>query len=227
MLRTDEMGQLPAFDRTDVLDAFLEAARFAGDALGAEEVERLWLTPSALAQMSVGDLAGHILLVMRRVSQHIDSDRHLVPGSTAADLAPSLWAWLRVAGPEDLDRPEHRQVRSDSAFVAAWGCQAVRASFRRYYERVASVLPEACPAIAKVGDHTLPFSSYLATRIVELLVHCDDLCYSISIQMAPPTGAVEVALQALVPAACSLYGDLAVIRTLARPDRAPSTISVF
>lgn len=54
---------------------------------------------------------------------------------------------------------------------------------------VAGLLEGGFPPDLNVSGHCLPFSSYLATRVVELIVHTDDLVCSVGLSATPPSQA--------------------------------------
>ena len=63
---------------------------------------------------------------------------------------------------------------------------------------------------------------YLRTRVVELVVHADDLAASVGVApMAPRPETGKIAIDALVDVARIRHGDLAVLRALARRERDP------
>jgi hypothetical protein len=66
--------------------------------------------------------------------------------------------------------------------------------------------------------------AFVGTRIVELVVHTDDLAVSVGVEPPEPSeGAASVALAAMLAAARSNSGDLAVLRALARRERATTS----
>ena len=73
------------------------------------------------------------------------------------------------------------------------------------------------------------FADYLRSRLVEVLVHTDDLATSVGIDAGPPPpSAVDVALAFLLEAARRDHGDLAVLRAFTRCERvAPWIPSVY
>ena len=75
----------------------------------------------------------------------------------------------------------------------------------------------------------MDFEGYLATRIVELLVHADDLRVSVGLLPASlPADAATIAIGTLVDAARLVHGDLEVLRALTRSERTkPATLSVY
>jgi hypothetical protein len=204
---------------------FIEAAHGAGAVIGSPLVGAAWDGPSALAQMTVGALAGHLLLIVRRVGQHLDEEEPAPDGIRS----PETFTWLRVEEGEDLARAEHRAVRADADRVAQWGWGAVRTGYAERLEKVAARLEADGRRAVRVGDAVMDFDFYLVTRIVELLVHTDDIAASVGIAPPiPPAGAMTLVLPVLVDAARSIHGDHAVLRSLSRRERAEgSAPSVF
>jgi hypothetical protein len=195
--------------------AFLEAARCAGDVIASPVVGAKWDDPSALTAMTVGAVAGHVFLVLRRVDQHLDEP----DGSLVERRPAATYAWLRVADPQDLDRLEHRTVRADGAHGARWGWEAVRDAFEQRTEKLAARLTGPCPKDVTLTSGVMDFEAYLATRIVELLVHADDLAVSVAAPFDLPENASAIAVETLVGAARSLHGDLEMVRSLTRRER--------
>ena len=225
-----------SFPEAPTVEAFLEASLYAGSVLASDAVRLAWADPSALEMMTVGDIGGHMFLVVRRVGKRLES-AHEADGQAHASgqaHAPGRprsgqagWAWTPVHTTADLELPEHRQVRTDGAHVAAWGWEEVHNAYNARVRYVGELLHLGLPAATGVAGHDLPFSAYLATRVVELVVHTDDLICSVGLGGTPPNLALTTALDALVDGSRSVHGDLAVLRALSRPERAPGHISVF
>ena len=75
---------------------------------------------------------------------------------------------------------------------------------------------------------SLLVEDFLLTRMLEIVVHTDDLAASIGGEPAGlPEGATDPVLALLLAMAREQYGDQAVLRALARNERAPSSISVL
>ncbi len=208
-----------------IVAAFIRAARVAGAVVASPEVAAAWERDSALEKMTVGSVAGHLFLVVRRVDKHLDEPEPTRPPVRALDR----YAWLRVEGAEDLDREDHRVVRDDGAHVSRWGPHDVATAYIDRVDRVAARLATRCPAVVAVGELVVDFREYLSTRIVELLVHADDLAVSVGIEPSDlPTDAATIALELLLDSSRALHGDLAVLRALTRPERTrPPVPSVF
>jgi len=226
-----------SFPEPPTVEAFLEASLYAGSVLASDAVRLAWADPSAVEMMTVGDIGGHMFLVVRRVGKRLESALEAGGQDPAHGQAPAGrqapapgradWAWAPVNTTADLELPEHRQVRMDGAHVAAWGWEEVHNAYNARVRHVGEVLRLGLPATTGVAGHDLPFSAYLATRVVELVVHTDDLICSVGLASAPPHLALTTALDALVDGSRSVHGDLAVLRALSRPERVTGQISVF
>jgi len=75
---------------------------------------------------------------------------------------------------------------------------------------------------------SLTFEDFLVTRMMEIVVHSDDL--AVSLDREPPTwpaGVLEPVLSLLTGVAVMRHGQAAVVRTLSRAERAPGVIAAF
>ncbi|MDA8044377.1 MAG: hypothetical protein M0Z30_03930 [Actinomycetota bacterium] len=212
------------------IEAFIEAAKQVSHLIASDQVAAAWRQPSAVDLMTVGALAGHLLLIVRRVGKRAEvaaavGSVGFEPGNSAG--AGLGWTWLRVENPTDLDQPTHRQVRHEADIVARWGWAAVRDSYSERVKQVEALLHRSSLRSTEVAGTSLTFSAYLATRVVELLVHADDLACSVGLESPAPAAGMDVAIQTMVDAARSIHGDLPVLRHLTRRERAAASISVF
>jgi hypothetical protein len=167
--------------------------------------------------MDVGSVAGHLFLVVRRVGKHLEEAKPL-PAPKAAGPRPIA---VRVATDNDLDSELHRVVRADGVHVAAWGWEAVAAAYAERLVRVQSLLERGVPEAIAFGGEPMPFGNYLGSRVVEVLVHAEDLALSAGMERPdPPSHAVDVACAFLLREARRAYGDWAVLAAFTRPGRA-------
>jgi hypothetical protein len=206
--------------------AFLDAARYAGAVVASPAIGKAWHGTSALERMTVGSVAGHTFLVLRRVALHLDAPA----GDAGTSLAISQFQWLRVESEADLDAPEHRRVREDGDHVAAWGWEDVCAAYAARLEGLRGRLADPVPETVLLGERTMALDAYLGTRIVELLTHADDLAVSVGLTLDPlPEAAAGIAIGTVASGARRLHGDLQVLRTFVRPARTagryPSVLS--
>jgi len=174
--------------------------------------------------MSVGALARHL------VSQWFNAVRLLsAPAGDAPITARQHYeraAWVH-SGPDD---DANVDIRQGSEELAAEGPEAMRAL-------VATLAPELSDVLARPRDGSvlIPWQGwslsehdFLVTRLMEIVVHSDDLAASIGVVTPEfPPEALAPVLDLLTGLAVRRHGSTAVVRTLARPQRAPAAISAF
>ena len=200
----------------DALPAFLDAAATATGLLARPELAMHWDAGSVLAEFGVAALAGHLLRGMTTVEGYLagpePDEAGLSAGSYFATIIRSV----------DIDAPANQAVRLRGAETAAGGPLALaedaRAALARLPAELAGVPSGRRLRVA--GGLVLTLAEYLRTRVVELVVHSDDLALSIGVDLTPPEPATcQVAIGTLVDVARIRHGDLAVLRALARRER--------
>jgi hypothetical protein len=152
---------------------YLEGAHVVVAAIGAPAVAAAWDAPSVLAGQSVGSLAGHLARgAVWLVGEYLDQD----PPTSATFDSPDAYFAAMV---DTLDFAAHQAIRDRGAAVAAAGWASVAADAR---VRLAALAPRL---LAEPSDRLLPVASgamrlddYLPTRIIEQVVHLDDLARS-------------------------------------------------
>jgi hypothetical protein len=74
----------------------------------------------------------------------------------------------------------------------------------------------------------LPTDDYLTTRMMEMVVHGDDLAASVGVDTPTyPDDVARPVLDLLTGVAVRRHGLTDVVRALSRPQRAPRSISAF
>ncbi len=217
------MSPQGASGRTD----FIIAAESAVDLIGRVEVVQRWDDPSALPEMTVGGLAMHL------GDQILPVHAAVTAGTNVTDEEPVslLEHYERVAWARSgIDDPSNVTIREGAEESAARGHDALSASLddalrdiRTAFETL--VLP---PAISMPWwDWSLSFDDYLVGRVMEIVVHNDDL--AVSVETPPPVLPEPVlgpVLALLVGVSLRRHGQAAVVRALSRSERA-SGISAF
>ncbi|HEV2757418.1 MAG TPA: maleylpyruvate isomerase N-terminal domain-containing protein [Actinomycetota bacterium] len=196
--------------------AFLDAARVAADLIAAPEVERAWDGPSALREFTVRGLSGHLLRATTSVEAYLNRREPEGEPVSAAEY------YVQAVGEPDVDSELHRAVRQRGEEQAAGGYESVRDEAHRMIDRLEARL-DAEPPDRKVEAFkgiVLRLDDYLVTRLIELVVHIDDLAVSVGLPVpALPPEATWPAIDALVETARLKHGDTAVLRALARRER--------
>ena len=201
---------------TPIRRAFLEAGAAAATLLGRPEVEDSWAGPSALPELTVRGLAGHLLRATGSVEAYLDRPEPDGEPVGAAEY------YVQAVDEPDIHSDVHRAIRQRGEDEAAAGLDAVRARSQELLERLSARL-ENEPPDRKVRAYkgvVLRIDDYLVTRLIELTVHVDDLAVSVGLPPPElPAEATRLAIDALVEAARIKHGDLAVLRALTRRER--------
>lgn len=200
----------------NVRSTFLETGRVAADLLARPEVEAAWDSPSALPEFTVRGLAGHLLRATGSVVAYLDRPEPSGEPVTAAEY------YAQAVDEPDITSEIHRAIRQRGEEEAAGGFASVRGRSYELLETLRTRL-EAEPPDRKVEAYkgiVLTIDEYLVTRLIELVVHVDDL--SVSAGVPPPElppEALQVSIDTLVEVARLKHGHLAVLRALARRER--------
>lgn len=204
---------------------FLSVAAAAEELLGSPEVAERWDEPSALEGYSVGGLAGHLARAVLTVQRYLEQPAP-DPEAARTDAAGYL---VRVLGDHDpVTSPFHGKVRERGEEEAAGGPAALVERYRAARQELDAHLPEepTARAVTVLDGVVLPLGEYLETRLVELVVHLDDL--AVSLGMDGPPGVSDEAFEAvavvLSRVAARRVGSLATVRSLARRERQPDPV---
>ena len=181
-----------------------------------EVIARKWDEPSALDKFSIRGLAGHLVRATTSVTAYLDRGP-----ATGDPLTPAEYYARAVAEP-DIDSDLHRAIRHRGEKEAEHGHAALLQRLDDNIARLREDLerePES--RLMRVHlDMVLRLDDYLVTRIIELVVHIDDLAVSVDIPTPDLSEvAYDVAIDALVAVGRVKHGDLAVLRALSRRER--------
>jgi hypothetical protein len=206
--------------------AYPEAASQAVVLLGAPEVADAWEEPSALAEMTVGALAGHLAYQIFSVSAGLDE-----PASEVAPI-PLLEHYARAAWlGAPLDTEVNVGIRTRGASIASGGPESLS-------ERASTALAQQRTKLAGLSGGQAVFlpqtgwalnlADFLTTRMLELAVHADDLAVSVGLATPElPDAAFDPVLILLARLAARRHGQVALLRALARAERAPAAINAI
>lgn len=205
-----------------VIEAFLRAADCAEIGVNRPEVADRWSEPSVLDGHSIGSLAAHLARAVFTVQRYLDAPAGVGESTVAAGY---LVAVLGDADPIDSDL--HRGVRERANDEAAAGHADLRARFARARHDLAMTLPtcDLQQPITVLDGIVLPLEEYLRSRIVELVVHLDDLYLSLGAESPDDLGdAFDIAAAVLAQVAVRRAGPWETLRALARRERHPAAI---
>jgi mycothiol maleylpyruvate isomerase-like protein len=205
----------------DALTAFLDAAAMAVRLLELPEVAGHWNQASVLREFSVAGLAGHLFRGMSTVERYLDEPEPSEAGISAAGISAASY-FDTVIRSADVSDPANQAIRARGEEAAAGGPAALASDAWTTLERLTSRLAGEGPErqVRVAGGLVMTLDEYLRTRVVELVVHADDLGASVGIEPEPPQPTTTgVAIDVLVGVARIRQGDMAVLRALARRER--------
>jgi len=208
--------------------AALAATRLLAGLVAWPELPARWSDESACADMSVGALTWHLVSQPQRILEtltaHDASDPRLTEPVPVSDhYAHALWIQ------QDLDGPTNVGMRDRAEELAAQGPQAAATTARQAVRRLDAALVTA-PAVVVVPwtGAALAIEDFVATRLLEMVVHCDDLAASLDIPVPQfPHEVLSPVLTLLTDLAVRRHGQDALVRTFSRPQRAPGSVSAF
>jgi uncharacterized protein (TIGR03083 family) len=209
-----------------VVQALLDAVDTGTTIMHHDQLGRRWHDRSALDGLTVGGLANHLYGALRRTELVLDDDPP--PGATVVGAA-EFYGANRVESRADLAEGIHPLIRQDAERRAEAGAEALVAKYDRLLDRLRQRLPgedlQRLVAVVQVRNGVTPLRTYLVTRIVEAVVHTDDLAVSLGVDPpTPPPVAVASAVELFTELARARSGDIAVVRAFTRRERADSDV---
>jgi hypothetical protein len=207
-------------------DAFLGAAAQTVELLSAPQVAAAWEQSSALAEMTVGALAGHL------ASQIFSVEAALREPESSLEPTPLLEHYARASWiDEPLDGYVNSGIRARGADFAADGPSALAARADKAVAGLRADLAQRSGGevvfMPQVG-RAMRLDDFLMTRLMELAVHMDDLAVSAALPTPQlDDGAFDPVLVLLARLAARRHGQAALLRALTRAERAPDAVNAF
>lgn len=202
---------------SDVRSVFLDVARAARPVVAASAVAERWDSASSLPEFSVRGLAGHLVRCVVTVPRYLESE----PEPAGPPIDPLAY-YDRALVTADIHSTDNVGIRARGEEVAAGGHDALVELLDTAVTEAEATLARSAPdrLVRVVRDLVLHLDDYLATRVVEIVVHIDDLAHSVGLPTPDlPPAALEAAIRYLVDLARYRHGDLAVVRALTRRER--------
>jgi uncharacterized protein (TIGR03083 family) len=209
-----------------ISESYLAAAEAATALLAHRSVAEGWDEPSALPGYTVSGLAGHLagqVSVVAKVLDGLEADTEPI---ALLDYFLQV-RWLDV----DQDGEVHLGIRDSGDQYAADGPQALAARTAEALGRLRRDLPSQSPQRVVQfpwGPPALSLDDSLANRMVELVVHLDDLAVSVGVPTPEvPAAATDAVIGVLAMLAARRHGPVPLLRARTRAERAPATIAAF
>ncbi|MFE9610017.1 maleylpyruvate isomerase N-terminal domain-containing protein [Streptomyces sp. NPDC006012] len=210
-----------------VTDAYLGAAEQAVLLLETPEVAASWVRPSALPELTVGGLAGHLASQIFSVDSALQE-----PARPDAPPIPLLDHYGRAAWIDaPLDGEVNAGIRARGEDLASQGASRLtglaRASYTEQRAALATCSGDQVVFMPQTG-WALHLDDFLVTRMLEIAVHLDDLAVSVGRTVLPlPDAAFDPVLVLLARLAARRHGQTALLRALTRVERAPAAINAI
>jgi hypothetical protein len=209
-----------------VREDYLAVARAAVGLLGEPAVAAAWDEPSALAEMSVRGLAGHLAYQVLIVRQVLGVPEPVEETITVLEHYGRV-RWIGAPLDDEFNVGIRRGGEAEAADGPVGLAGRVEAAVGELAERLGAE-PERAVRIPLWGAWSLSLDDLLVTRMMELAVHSDDLAVSVGVATPElPTGAVETVVDLLSRIAIRRHGATAVLRALSRAERAPASIAAL
>jgi hypothetical protein len=209
-----------------VRESYLACARAAAELAADVAVAGAWAEPSALPRMSVGALACHLTGQIAFVAQVLDDPPATEPVIALLDYYARV-SWIGTG----LDEPFNLRIQRGEEKAAAGGFTAMTERARQALDEVEALLPDAPgkPVHLPVwGDWSITLDDFVTSRLMELVVHCDDLAVSVELpDLHFPPHVVDTVVVLLARLAVYRRGPIPVLRALARSERAPGDITAI
>ncbi len=214
----------------------VEAVEQAAEFMDTDQVVSAWEQASVLDGMTVGALCAHLVRAAGATIAYLDrtdpsgatqvgTERNA--GRTTGEGESGSAGDTDVLTPVTyfnaaLEAPIHVRIKEVSATEASKGHADVVAEARRVAEGLARRLPDESTdrMVEALGGRALTLDDFCRTRLIEVLMHTEDLAASIGVEPPPtnPAATGEI-IDILVGIARHRHGDWAVIRMLGRAER--------
>jgi hypothetical protein len=197
-----------------IRELFVESAGAVRAAVADDVVRDTWDEPSVLEEQTVGGIAGHLA----RGGVWVVGDYLDAPASDAPRVETAVEYYATIDS--SLTADDHRAIRERGAQIAALGhasvCETLATRLDVLAPRVlAEPLDRVLPVVG--GALTIALDEYLKTRIVEQVVHLDDLARSVGCEPWPvPSEAESLVIHLGIDIARVREGNRAVVRALYR-----------
>ena len=206
--------------------SLLRASDALLDLVAAPEVATAWEQESALSGMTVGGLTRHLVSQPESAVEflRIQPVPPQAPVVTLAELYERT-DWFAAA----VDAAENISIRDDFNAMAAGGQPHSLEILEESRGALAGAIADAGPTTyVPWQDCCLATDDFLVVRLMEIVVHADDLATSVG--LPAPTYDDDVlhpALSLLAMLAARRHGQDAAVRALARGERAARPAPAF
>ena len=195
------------------------------DLVGSAAVAAAWNRESALPGMTVGGLARHLVSQPECAVEFLTT-----PGPPKARVLTLVGHYERVGWLHaPVDDPENTSIRDDFNQMGLAGHSESVKVLERAHDHLDAAIDAAGPTTyVPWQDCALPTDDFLVVRLMEIVVHADDLVCSVGVAALTFNPEVlDPVLALLASLAARRRGQGAVLRTLSRHERSTGAVSAF
>lgn len=206
--------------------ALASAAEAVAPLVGSDDAGRAWDEESALPGMTVGGLTTHLVRQVQCAVEFLRIDP-VPPHAPVVTLAALYERTEWFLSPVDAD--ENTSIRDDFNEMARAGHHGAVEALRASAADLAAALAVAGPTTyVPWQDASLATDDFLVVRLMELVVHADDLATSVG---ADPVDfdddVLHPVLALLAVLGARRHGQVAAVRALSRAERASGPAAAF
>ena len=206
-------------------EAFVDAARAAHSLLVDPAVAARWSEPSACEGFTVGGLAAHLATQILKVPDVLAGASGGEPKTLLGHYSSVAWVGA------DLESDINVGIRDGGEALAGEGSQALAGQVADVTEKLSALLaaePADRVVVLPWVGWSLTLDDYLTTRMMEIAVHRDDLAVSVGVEVDDlPEAVFGPVLDLLARLAARRHGQTALLRALARAERAPDRVNAL
>ena len=203
----------------------LTAVDRAVDLVGSAEVAAAWGLESVLPGFTVGGLARHLVSQAECAAEFLTT-----PGPPDAPVLTLVGHYDRVDWWQaSVDAAENTSIRDDFNQMGLAGHAESVEALARSRKNLGTAIDQAgLLTYVPWQDCQLPTNDFLVVRLMEIVVHADDLACTVD-QPPPAFGpeVIEPALALLAALAARRRGQTQVLRALSRNERSEGCVSAF
>lgn len=206
---------------------FLNCGRVVRSALDTAEIAVRWDDHSSLERMSIGDLTAHLANAVFTVGRYLDNPDSEVTRSVET-VGDYFGAALTDTDYYDgLDSDLQTAVRGRASTLAEKGAVVIIEELDTSLADLAGRFENPPERLTVLAGLSIPIDAYLESRIIEMVVHLDDLDRSLTVDLpSHSAAATELVVDRLFEMAKQHYHDKALIRAMTRPEL-ETEISIF
>jgi hypothetical protein len=207
-------------------EALTRATAALVDLVSSPELADAWDKDSALPGMTVGGLTRHLVSQPECAVEFLGI-QPVPPHAPLVSLAECYERTDWFAAP--VDGEENTSIRDDFNAMAAGGQEHSLAILERAMAELPGVIAAAgATTYVPWQDCCLATDDFLVVRLMEIVVHADDLAMSLGLSTPVfDDDALHPALALLAMLSVRRHGQDAAVRALSRAERTPVSAAAF